>query len=152
MVGWQSDLIAEKFNGLRASLRWQGPWITTVRVIKTALKPLIEINRFLFFETDLTQPFAQVEPRIPLEMRLLTPDDIESFAPLFSTRGLSREEVQTRLTRGDKCILACSGSELTGFFWLGLSSQWLPEIGVRLCLAPGEVYGYDSVTFPAWRG
>lgn len=149
-LGCRSTLIAVK--RLRESIRWQGPWITLVRVIKTVLKPLIEINRFLFFETDLTKPIVQVEPRIPLEIRFMTPGDIEAFAPLFNTRGLSPEEIHSRLTRGDKCILACSDAELAGFCWLGFSSQWVSEIGVMLCLAPGDVYGYDDVTFPAWRG
>jgi hypothetical protein len=152
MVSQILGLIAEKFNGLRASFRWEGPWITSVHVTKTALKPLIEVNRFLFFETDLTKPLAQVEPRIPLEIRLMTPGDIEAFAPLFNKRGLSPEEIDSRLTRRDKCILACSGAELVGFYWLGFSNQWIQEIGVTLRLASGEAYGYDAVTFPAWRG
>jgi GNAT superfamily N-acetyltransferase len=121
--------------------------------MKTALRPLIEVNRFLFFENDLTQPMIPVESRIPLEMHFMTAGDIEAFKTVFSARGLNPETIHYRLTRGDKCILACSGAQLVGFFWLGLSSQWLPEIGVTLRLAPGgEVYGYDVVTLPAWRG
>jgi ribosomal protein S18 acetylase RimI-like enzyme len=142
-----------KFYRLRESFRWQGPWITFIHGMKTAVRPLIEINRFLFFEADLTQPLVQVEPRIPLEMHCMTARDIEAFAALFGARGLDPETINHRLTQGDICILACSGAQLVGFHWLGFSSQWLSEIGVTLRLAPGvEAYGYDAVTFPAWRG
>jgi ribosomal protein S18 acetylase RimI-like enzyme len=148
-----SRLIAATYFRLQASFRWQGPWITFVRAMKLAVRPLIEINRFLFFEADLTQSLVQVNPRITLEMHYMTSGDIEAFATLFSARGLNPGTINHRLAQGDICILACSGAQLVGFHWLGFSSQWLSEIGVTLRLAPGrEVYSYDVVTFPAWRG
>jgi len=145
-------MVTDKFQRLKDSLHWQGRWTTFVLAVKIALRPLIEINRFLFFETDLTLPLAQVMARIPIEMREMAEEDIERFAALLCARGLKPDEFRRRLARGDRGLLAFSGAELTAFHWLGLSSQWLPEIGITLRLAPGEVYGYDAVTFPAWRG
>src|SRR6266851_7606725 len=105
-----SRLIAAKYFRLEASFRWQGPWITFVHATKIAVRPLIEINRFLFFEADLTQSLVQVKPRIPLEMHCMTSGDIEAFATLFSARGLNPGTIHHRLAQGDICILACSGA------------------------------------------
>jgi hypothetical protein len=141
-----------RLQRLLESFRWQGAGTTFVHVLKIALKPLIEINRFLLFETDLTQPLAPAKASIPLEMRVMTAEDIQAFADLFRARDLDAEIIDQRLARGGKCIRACSGGQLVGFHWLGFSSLWLSEIGATLRLAPGEVYSYDVVTFPDWRG
>jgi ribosomal protein S18 acetylase RimI-like enzyme len=148
-----SSLVAANFIRIQESFRWQGARTTFVRAVRRTVKPLVEIDRFLFFETDLTEPLAQVKPRIALDMHLMTAGDIERFATLFSACGLNLETIHHRLGRGDECILACSGAELAGFHWLSFPSLWLSEIGVMLRLAPGsEVYSYNVVTLPAWRG
>src|SRR5215469_553713 len=64
----------------RESYRWDGARTAVCRATKRILKPLIEINRFLFFEADLTQPKARLGPRIPLAMRVVTAVDVAADA------------------------------------------------------------------------
>ncbi|HZT35464.1 MAG TPA: hypothetical protein VFA15_06070, partial [Nitrososphaera sp.] len=47
-----------------------------VHGLRRSCRPLIEIRRFLFFETDLTQPLPPIPPaRVPLDVHPLRADE-----------------------------------------------------------------------------
>ena len=118
---------------------------------------MIEIHRFLFFETDLTQPLPPIPAaRIPLEIHPLRAEEVETLAPAFRVAGLALQEVGRRLARGDVCIIALSGSHLVHFQWAAFSPVRIggkgESLGLTLHLRAGEAYSYDAVTLVPWRG
>src|SRR5262249_46314956 len=116
-------------------------------------RSVLEIRRFFFFENDLTQPLPLLPARLPLTIRPLRGEEVETFAAAFRAQGLAPEIVHRWLAQGETCILALAGERLVNFAWIICSTAvWLGEIGVTLCLAPGECYGHNFVTVPEWRG
>jgi hypothetical protein len=113
------------------------------------MRPVLRINRFVFFETDVTEPIPIMRAQIPLEIRPARLEDSETLADGFRAGGIAPEEVRRRVGRGEVCIVALSeGGELVHFQWIAFSARWLNEIGVTLLVAEGEAYTYNAVTLP----
>lgn len=120
--------------------------------IKKAIRPIIEIHRVFFFETDLTQPSPTVNARIPLEIRPVRLEDLDAWADELEAGGIDRQRARHRLERGEVGIVAVSGRQPAHVQWIAFSPVWVSEIGVTLVPGPGEAYSYDTVTLPGWRG
>jgi hypothetical protein len=138
-------------------LREEGLFSLLVRTLRLSFSPVIEIQRVFFFETDLTQPLPPVPAaRIPLEIRPMRAEEVETFVPAFRVEGLDLQEVHRRVARGDACIVALSGSQLAHFQWIAFSPVRIESKGdglaVTLHLGANEAYAYHAVTPRAWRG
>jgi hypothetical protein len=135
-------------------LRWGGLRAVLARGAKELLGPLIRVERFFFLERDLTEPAVSFEATVPLEVRPAEAKDFETFADRFRAAGRDRREIARRLARGDVCFVAISGGCLAHFAWMAFSPAGvdIDEVGVGLRLGGGEVYFYDALTFPEWRG
>ncbi len=141
------------FTTVRRVLRWEGWGGVITRAVKKALRPVIQVDRWFFFEADLTAPLPRLTARVPLEVRLANPEDWERFADEFHTVQVDREEARRRFERGDMAILGLSSGHLAHVQWVAFSSPiWLEDLGISLSLNTGEAYDYDVVTLPAWRG
>jgi GNAT superfamily N-acetyltransferase len=116
------------------------------------LRPVVRIDRLIFFAADLTQAFPRFDARVPVEIRPATPEDFETFAPAFERIGVDRPEIRRRTARGDVAIVAVAGGTLTHAQWITFVSPWVSEIGAQLVLGPGEACSYQAYTPPEWRG
>jgi hypothetical protein len=68
-------------------------------------------------------------------------------------RGLSADAARRRLQAGEVPIIAVSGGHLAHIHWLIFGGRVsLGELGLTLCLRPGEVYNTFAFTLPGWRG
>jgi hypothetical protein len=130
-------------------LRREGPGRLLIRS-GTALRGLV-YRDVILVALDLTGDVPDVVTDMPVEMRLLGPDDIEAYARF---RGLSVEHVTTRrrLENGDACIAAWIDDEIVSAGWYSFGNAWVDDIGRGLRLAPGELFGYDLYTAEAQRG
>src|SRR5262249_30679359 len=136
----------------RASARWEGIPRVLRHGIRTILRPVLRVRRFVFFEMDLTQTFPQLQARVPLEMRVASAEDLEAFGEALEELGVDMVKGRQRLARGDLLTLALHRGTLVHAGWVTFSSPYIEEIGVILELQPGEACGYGAVTHPDWRG
>jgi hypothetical protein len=125
----------------------------TIRAVWHLAARVVRIRRVFFYETDLTQPLATATASTPLDIRVGTATDIETFARDLTAAGLSVDDAHQRLQRGEVPIIAVSDGQLAHIHWLVLAGPVvLGELGLTLHLGPGEAYNSRAVTLPGWRG
>jgi hypothetical protein len=124
-----------------------------VRAVRHLAGRLVVIRRVFFFQTDLTGPLATAAASIPLDIRVGTATDIETFTRDLTAAGLSVDDAKQRLQRGEVPIIAVSDGHLAHIHWLVLAGPVvLEELGLTLHLGPLEAYNSLAVTLPGWRG
>jgi len=133
-------------------LRHQGLGSFLGRALRRALRPVLRVDRVLFFITDLSMALPRIQARIPVEIRMATQEDFDAFAATFERMGVEAGELQERRDRGDVAFLALVDGRLVHSQWITFEAPWVSEIGVRLALGPREVCGYGAATLPEWRG
>lgn len=69
-----------------------------------------------------------------------------------SDRPVSREQLQARFARGDRCFVTRHAGQVVAHVWMSASYFHISEIGQTLALAADEIYFYDLYTAPEWRG
>ena len=138
---------------IRYLRRWEG-WSGVVRqVARKVYRPIVEVHRWFFFETDLHRPLPPATARVPVEIHAATSAELEAFADVLRASGIDPDECQRRLAHGDVAVVVLSGGQLTHIRWISYASPIvIREIGVSLHLGPSEGYIYNSVTLPEWRG
>src|SRR2546427_10937837 len=85
----------EKYVRAQEVLRSQGARRVLLLALKKICRSVLEIRRF-FFENDLTQPLPLLQARIPLTIRPLRVEEIETFAAAFRAQGLAPQVVHRR--------------------------------------------------------
>ena len=126
----------------REIARWEGAGGLLRHGLRRIARPLIRVRRFLFFEMDLTQPFPQIEARVPLEMRVASPADLETFAAALTALGVDVVKGREQFEHGDLLTLTLCQGKLVNVGWVTFSPRYIEEIGVMLDLQPGESCGY----------
>lgn len=81
------------------------------------------------------------------EIRPATPDDAPAVAEFFP-----HVPFDQRLSLGDLCWLAFVGGRLAHQTWTSTTRAFIPQVCYERRLAPDEVYFYDCVTVPDFRG
>lgn len=141
------------WDRLREVYRYEGLHDVVSRTLKRAVKPIIQIDRYIVHERDLTVANSEITARVPLEVRLLKIGDAEDFAATFMQ---SAERVRQRLTNGDECIIGIVGNQMVHFQWFLVSSKLcrvpIGEFGLALVIRPGDVYSCSGYTLQDWRG
>ncbi|MCE9584468.1 MAG: hypothetical protein K8T20_18425 [Planctomycetes bacterium] len=81
------------------------------------------------------------------EFRAGTPDDAAAVTAVFP-----HVPFEQRLALGDLCWLAFIGGRLAHQTWTSSTRAFIPQVRYERRLAPDEVYFYDCVTVPDFRG
>jgi GNAT superfamily N-acetyltransferase len=135
-----------------AVLRWEGARGLVRRSVRRALHPVLRLRRLRFLEADLTRPAPRLVARVPLEMRVVAPAELDALGPALAPLGIDLRQAREQLDRGDVLTVGFSGTALVHAGWISFSAPWIDEIGARLALGPTEACGYGAVTHPDWRG
>ncbi|MBI2920300.1 MAG: hypothetical protein HYY18_04370 [Planctomycetes bacterium] len=88
-------------------------------------------------------------PSIPTDasIRPATPADEEAVVAAFPKVLFAR-----RFSEGDAAFLAFVAGRLVHQTWLSTRHAFIPQVEFDRLLAPDEIYFYDCVTLPEWRG
>jgi GNAT superfamily N-acetyltransferase len=62
-----------------------------------------------------------------------------------------REQAAKRFAAGQRCFGTWLGDRLAAVRWVGTGAPLVEYLGIRLPLAPGDVYHYDTFTDPTLR-
>ena len=133
----------------REVLRREGPGRLLIRS-GTALRGLV-YRDVILVALDVTRDVPPVERRVPVEMRLLGPEDLEAYGR-FRAQPVERAQTGRRLEKGDACIAAWLEGEIVSAGWYSFDRARVDDIDRELALAPGEIYGYDLYTVEGLRG
>jgi GNAT superfamily N-acetyltransferase len=104
-------------------------------------------RRLVLTERDLGEPLAAETP----------PDLVFGFVDERHLEALERlrpglgHQAAARLASGDRCFATWRGDRLVAVRWVATGSAHVEYLDLRLRLAAGEVYHYDTFTDPAER-
>src|SRR5579859_5758588 len=110
-----------KWSKVREALRWRGPFVFFLVVLREMLRPLVYWHTYRIFETDLTgQPVPEPLGGEKVDVRVYAGElcSQEAKAKIISMGQLEPAEVDSRFNRGDMVVIACVGGEPTGYEWL----------------------------------
>jgi ribosomal protein S18 acetylase RimI-like enzyme len=105
-------------------------------------------TEYTVFVRSLREPLPAVEPRLAVTLRPAAEADLERFRDLVPPSELGY--FRRRLAHGRHCFLALDGEHLAAYCWA--TNRVERDIdNLELHLQPGDVYGDDAYTAPAYR-
>jgi ribosomal protein S18 acetylase RimI-like enzyme len=127
----------------------RGDWYQIGRwFIETLISLPYRRIEYTVFVRSLLEPLPVVEPRLPVTLGRATEADLVRFRDLVPPSGL--RYFARRLARGRYCFLALEGENLAAYCWA--TTQVDPGVdNLEIQLQPGDCYGDDAYTFPAYR-
>lgn len=104
-----------------------------------------------FWALNLEGPLADdPQPRLAATFGRV---EAESVAALAQAMGLDAPALTlARFAAGKRCYGAWVDGQLAAYGWVTFDEEGIGELGLRLCLSPGEAYIWDCATLPAYRG
>jgi GNAT superfamily N-acetyltransferase len=105
-------------------------------------------RRLLIFERDLHEPPPSLDRAPAVVFDLLDEGGLAAYEALRPGR---LAQATARLAAGDRCLAGWSDGRLVAVRWLATGSPHVEYLGLRLPLAPDEIYHYDTFTDPALR-
>jgi GNAT superfamily N-acetyltransferase len=145
---WNWSTIAE-------ALRWRGPLVVFLVVLREICRPLVYWHSYYIFETDLTRdPLPKPHAGEKINIVIYPGGDPErGKAEIVAMGQLEADEVDTRFRRGDQVAIAYAEGELAGYEWLTFTNGALElAFGITWIVGPGEGVRYDKFVVPKWRG
>ena len=104
---------------------------------------------FWMFRSGAPGP-VRLEPRLPTLFQRLS---LEEVAELSQVMGFaSPEPVLQRLQAGKACYIARVSGRLVAYGWITYDQEEIGELGLKVCIQPGEAYIWDCGTIPPYRG
>lgn len=105
--------------------------------------------RFLVLARLLSEPFPDLQPRIPLVIRLFEQGDLKQVRTINCPS--EARQCARRLELGHKGLVALYQSQLAGYAWG--CDEVNPELErVHIDLEPGDMLCNDMFTNPTYRG
>ncbi|HXT37863.1 MAG TPA: GNAT family N-acetyltransferase [Chloroflexota bacterium] len=94
------------------------------------------------------------EPVSPLPVARIRFGELASGqeTALARTSGISVAEVHRRLADSGSAILALDGDTIAGYGWVQYGRVRIPDLRLAFSLPKHQVYIWDCVTLPAYRG
>lgn len=93
---------------------------------------------------DLNNPIQFINPLIDIM--------IDSNDQYSNFNFLEKSSIKERISREDKIFIAFTNDEVVAYLFATTKDIWVDEIKDWLILSKGEVYLYDALTLPKYRG
>jgi hypothetical protein len=107
-------------------------------------------RRLLLIDRPLDQPIAESSPQLAVEVAMLAADELGDYLAFRPECG--REEIAQRLRSGHLCFVARHEGRIVAAAWIAFGPIWMPFLGCRIDVGPGEAHIYDKFTLAAYRG
>jgi len=143
-----------RWRKVRENLRWRGPFIVALLILRQLVRPLVYWDLWHIYETDISLQAPRPYAREEWMTRICgIEEDVDSVATMIASMGeLAPGEVASRLSRGHLAAVAFSEEQPVGYMWLAISC--LPELifDTSWVIRPGEAVRYNSFVIPPFRG
>jgi len=107
-------------------------------------------RRLLLVERMLDRPVADYTPRLPVDVSMLEESQIDDY--LAFRPGTERSAIADRLRLGEMGFVARHQGHIVAAVWVAVQPVWVPFLGCRIDMAPGDAHIYDKFTAPGYRG
>jgi hypothetical protein len=143
-----------RWRKVREPLRWRGPFIVELHILRKLLRPLVYWDFWHIYETDISKQVPQPYAREKLATRIC---GIEKDADFLTTmidsmRELAPGVVASRLSKGHLAAVAFSGEKPVEYMWLAISCLQEQIFDTSWVIRPGEAVRYNFFVIPPFRG
>jgi len=137
--------LIQDVRALVAQGNWRAAWQRTWQMLVTAPYRRIE---FIVFARSLEQPIPEVQPLVPVTIRLATLEDIPRFKKIVPPSAVRR--FARRMAHSRFCFIALYHADIVAYCWA------TPEVSLEvdnmnLNLEPHDIYFDDAYTVPTYR-
>jgi ribosomal protein S18 acetylase RimI-like enzyme len=138
------------FNRVAQLLEQGGVEHLLVRAFGKLTSPAFSIGSLIFFRRDLQEPTPQPQPIPGITLRFASLED----APLLGGNDpVVTRNMAYRLECGDLCCMGIDrNGRLAHYRWAAARLIYVPELDRSFAPDCGEVYLYDLLTVPGFRG
>jgi GNAT superfamily N-acetyltransferase len=135
----------------KALLRQQGTLKTAWSGFRYILRKTLGIHwqTIIFFERQVSEPITEVVPKIPVQIRIATVDDIDKFKNMFDDKKCNL--LRQRFTRGEICFVAVVGEKVIAQQWVSYSDEYDPDNRLTVKVNSNEGYFFDTYVLPEYR-
>ncbi|HXJ16523.1 MAG TPA: hypothetical protein VNM68_04925 [Candidatus Polarisedimenticolia bacterium] len=139
---------------LPETLRWRGPLILSLMMLREALSFLLYWHVFHIFQTDIQQAPARTQADKEFDVKMYAGGaDLERvIAEVASMGQMAAAEIESRFDRGQAVAVAYARNEAVGYSWISFSGDCELVWGTRCIVRPDEAVFHGSFTRPQWRG
>jgi hypothetical protein len=122
-------------------------WVGFRYILRKTLR--IHWQTYTCFKRSLDEPIPNIVPKIPVEIRQATINDLPKFKEIIDEAKYDR--FKQRFQEGNICFVALDKEKIVSFAWIGLCNKFEPELGVEVKLAEKEAYLFDAYVVPEYR-
>jgi hypothetical protein len=135
----------------KALFRQQGTLKTAWAGFKYILRKTLGIHwqTIIFFERQVSEPISEVVPKIPVQIRIATIDDMDKFNNMFDEHKCNL--LRQRFTRGEMCFVAVDGEKVIAQQWISSSDEYDPDNRLKVKVNSNEGYFFDTYVLPEYR-
>jgi RimJ/RimL family protein N-acetyltransferase len=139
------------FKRLNSALKEHGPRRSTWLFFRYFLRKTVRIDwrDTILFERSLADPVQQVIPKIKVNIRLATFNDLDKLKKLVDQDKYVR--FQERLKHGNVCFIVLVEDIIVAFSWISFHNEYLSENQIEVQLKDKEAYFFDTFVDPAYR-
>lgn len=107
-------------------------------------------RRVILFERSLAEAPGAPTGSLPVTIDLLQEHEINEYLSLRPAA--DSHEIRRRLQAGEWCFVARCEGQLVHACWAAAGRAWIEYLAREIQLAPDQVYSFESLTAPGWRG
>lgn len=107
-------------------------------------------RRVIVWSRPLDESPLALTTDLSVVISLLEPDQVDDYLQFHP--GASPEDVRARLRSGHWCFVARHAGRIVHACWAAAGRVWIEYLEREIELACDEVYVYESLTAPEWRG
>ena len=135
---------------------WRGVRIFLVLGVRNILRPIIYWHVYRIFARDIASQVPEQYAKEKIATKIYARDrgcPEVALNEVAAMGEIPREEVETRLNRGDALAMAYVAAEPAGYGWISFASHAVElAFGVTWIVRPGEAVRYGNFVHPKWRG
>ena len=110
------------------------------------ISPWIESGYIEFYSCNFGEGIPNCVSNVDLSVRQAGLDDMRTLLEAYDL-SRSEEKISKRFREGDHCFIATNDrGEGVHVSWISTRLVSVPKLNLRLLLAPGEIYNYDTYT------
>jgi GNAT superfamily N-acetyltransferase len=133
--------ISKEYGTLRSD------WLSFRYILRKTVR--IDWRDTIVFERSLADPVQQVIPRINVNIRMATINDLDKLKRLVDQDKYVR--FQERFEHGKVCFVVLVEDIIVAFSWISFHNEYLSENQIEVQLKDKEAYFFDTYVDPAYR-
>lgn len=128
-------------------------WTVILRVLEKVVAHFVDVKTIIIFRLE-GEPNRAITPKVPVEVKRLTRDDMPLISDLYGVKVGSRKEqtFHRRFKDGADCFGAFHRGQLVSVGWGIFGEDVDTSTGFTLKAAADQVISSDGLTSEAFRG